>query len=79
MRACLASDATRLPRERRWRSLFDALRHARPTFLVTLTDPFFLPVVSQRRNPKKNPVPLEMMKYDPRVKRHVLFTEKKMK
>ena len=32
----------------------------------------------KRRNPKKNPVKLEFMKYDPRVRRHVLFTEQKI-
>ncbi len=29
----------------------------------------------KRRNPKKNPVKLEFMKYDPRVRMYVLFTE----
>ena len=33
----------------------------------------------KRRNPKKNPVKLEFMKYDPRVRRHVLFVEQKRK
>ena len=33
----------------------------------------------KRRNPKKNPMKLEFMKYDPRVRRHVLFVEQKMK
>eukprot|EP00793_Prasinoderma_coloniale_P002375 PRCOL_00001856-RA len=33
----------------------------------------------KKRNPKKNPVKLEMMKYDPVVRRHVLFREAKMK
>ena len=33
----------------------------------------------KRRNPKKNPIKLEFMKYDPRVRRHVLFVEQKMK
>jgi large subunit ribosomal protein L33 len=33
----------------------------------------------KKRNPKKNPVKLEMMKYDPVVRRHVLFREQKMK
>eukprot|EP00740_Mantoniella_antarctica_P023389 CAMPEP_0198684796 /NCGR_PEP_ID=MMETSP1468-20131203/12728_1 /TAXON_ID=1461545 /ORGANISM="Mantoniella sp, Strain CCMP1436" /LENGTH=58 /DNA_ID=CAMNT_0044429871 /DNA_START=191 /DNA_END=367 /DNA_ORIENTATION=+ len=33
----------------------------------------------KRRNPKKNPVKLEFMKYDPRVRQHVLFVEQKMK
>lgn len=32
----------------------------------------------KRRNPKKNPVKLEFMKYDPRVRMHVLFTEQKI-
>ncbi|EEH52107.1 uncharacterized protein MICPUCDRAFT_22604 [Micromonas pusilla CCMP1545] len=33
----------------------------------------------KRRNPKKNPVPLEFVKYDPKVRKHVLFKEKKLK
>ena len=32
----------------------------------------------KRRNPKKNPVKLEFMKYDPRVRRHVLFPAQKL-
>ena len=32
----------------------------------------------KRRNPKKNPIKLEFMKYDPRVRRHVLFVEQKI-
>ena len=36
-------------------------------------------VSAQRKNPKKLPVKLEFMKYDPRVNRHVLFTETKLK
>ncbi|KAL1812813.1 hypothetical protein ACET3Z_022878 [Daucus carota] len=32
----------------------------------------------KKKNPK-NPVKLEFRKYDPRVNRHVLFTEAKMK
>ena len=34
---------------------------------------------AQKKNPKKLPVKLEFMKYDPRVRRHVLFTETKLK
>jgi hypothetical protein len=45
-----------------------------------VTDAFSLAPLgaAQRRNPKKNPVKLEMMKYDPRVRKHVLFTEGKI-
>ena len=32
----------------------------------------------KRRNPKKLPQKLEFMKYDPVVRRHVLFTEGKI-
>ena len=35
--------------------------------------------VPQRKNPKKLPVKLEFNKYDPIVRRHVLFTETKLK
>ncbi len=34
---------------------------------------------AQKKNPKKLPVKLEFMKYDPRVRQHVLFTETKLK
>jgi len=37
------------------------------------------PLGAQKKNPKKLPVKLEFMKYDPRVRRHVLFTETKLK
>jgi len=33
--------------------------------------------IIRRRNPKKMPKKLEMMKYDPRVRKHVLFQETK--
>lgn len=33
----------------------------------------------KRKNPRKHPEKLEFRKYDPRVNRHVLFTEAKMK
>ncbi|KAM7463011.1 hypothetical protein LguiA_031132 [Lonicera macranthoides] len=33
----------------------------------------------KRKNPRKLPTKLEFRKYDPRVNRHVLFTEAKMK
>ena len=33
----------------------------------------------QKKNPKKLPGKLEFMKYDPRVRQHVLFTETKLK
>nr|ABK21866.1 unknown [Picea sitchensis] len=33
----------------------------------------------KRKNPRKLPEKLEFRKYDPRVNRHVLFTEAKMK
>ena len=32
-----------------------------------------------RKNAKRTPQKLQLMKYDPLVRRHVLFTEKKMK
>lgn len=32
-----------------------------------------------RRNPKQRPDKLEIKKYDPVVRKHVLFTEKKLK
>ena len=32
-----------------------------------------------KKNPRKLPGKLEFMKYDPRVRRHVLFTETKLK
>ncbi|PRW58583.1 50S ribosomal L33 [Chlorella sorokiniana] len=32
-----------------------------------------------RKNPRKLPKKLEFVKYDPRVQRHVLFTETKLK
>nr|XP_043622384.1 50S ribosomal protein L33-like [Erigeron canadensis]XP_043635571.1 50S ribosomal protein L33-like [Erigeron canadensis] len=33
----------------------------------------------KKKNPRKIPTKLEFRKYDPRVNRHVLFTEAKMK
>lgn len=33
----------------------------------------------KKKNPKKIPTKLEFRKYDPRVNKHVLFTEAKMK
>ncbi|CAK9171692.1 unnamed protein product [Ilex paraguariensis] len=33
----------------------------------------------KRKNPRRIPTKLEFWKYDPRVNRHVLFTEAKMK
>ncbi|XP_020252306.1 uncharacterized protein LOC109829671 [Asparagus officinalis] len=33
----------------------------------------------KRKNPRRTPDKLEFRKYDPRVNRHVLFTEQKMK
>ncbi|CAK9180897.1 unnamed protein product [Ilex paraguariensis] len=33
----------------------------------------------KRKNPRRIPTKLEFRKYDPRVNRHVLFTEAKMK
>jgi ribosomal protein L33 len=64
--------------------LFLAPRNLSDSFPFLLANPFvcfsFLSIHRiQRRNPKKNPVKLEMMKYDPRVRQHVLFTEQKMK
>jgi len=32
-----------------------------------------------KKNQKKIPQKLQLMKYDPRVRKHVLFTEQKMK
>ncbi len=32
-----------------------------------------------KKNPKQTPDKLEMKKYDPKVRKHVLFTEKKIK
>ena len=37
------------------------------------------PPPEQKKNPKKFPVKMEFMKYDPRVRMHVLFQESKMK
>ena len=33
----------------------------------------------KRKNPRTLPKKLELMKYDPRVRQHVLFTESKLK
>ena len=35
--------------------------------------------LEQKKNPKKLLTKLEFLKYDPRVMRHVLFTETKLK
>ena len=45
----------------------------------TLTPSLLLPLFAQKKNPKKLLSKLEFLKYDPRVMRHVLFTETKLK
>ena len=63
-----------------WRRLPPALAEAMPLrCLPRLLTRWCPPLGAQKKNPKKLPVKLEFMKYDPRVRRHVLFTETKLK